>query len=62
MTRDMMMFIAGALVTFAFWYAVGPSQAASDGWMYGWEVKIGHRVICRDPYIWHGVREIECER
>lgn len=45
--------------------AIGVSHtvyAATDGWMYGWEVKIGKRVICRDPYIWNGVREIECDR
>jgi hypothetical protein len=36
--------------------------AGSDGWMWGWEVKVGKQVICRDPYVWHGVREIECER
>jgi hypothetical protein len=64
MTRDMLMFIAGALVTFTFWYGVSKSEAGAgrNGWLYGWEVKIGKRIICTDPYIWNEVREIECER
>jgi len=38
------------------------ATAHADGWMYGWQVKIGNHVICGNPYIWQSVNEIECER
>jgi uncharacterized membrane protein len=62
MTRDMTMFVLGALLAFMYCYGATSSEAASNGWLYGWEVKIGKRVICRDPYLWNEVKEIECER
>lgn len=62
MTRDMILFMAGALLVLGFNYAVPQSEAAQDGWLTGWEVKIGNRIICRDPWVWNRIKEIECDR
>ncbi len=53
-------FIAGLLVG-----AVVPVGAATlvggTGYLSGWTVTKNGREICYMPYVWAGIREIECD-
>lgn len=57
-------FISGLLIGMAL-AAATPTLAASiiggNDWLFGWEVTRNGHVICEDPFIWKGIREIECD-
>lgn len=52
---------------FAIGLALGtvvPAAAATivgrTGYLFGWEVVVGGRTACYDPYVWVSSRQIEC--
>ena len=32
-----------------------------NGYLMGWDVSVGGEQVCRDPFIWPTLREIECD-
>lgn len=41
--------------------AVAATIQGNNGYLMGWEVTGDDGKICDDPYIWVGIREIECD-
>lgn len=39
----------------------GQAIIGGAGYLIGWSVTYRGQIICDDPWIWNGVREIECE-
>ena len=57
-------FVLGLFVGIGIAAAAGVYAAAvvgGNGWLVGWDVIINNSVVCSDPYVRTGVREIECE-
>ena len=46
------------LATISTAYAI---STLKTGYFFGWEVTQDGNVVCSDPFIWPGVREIECD-
>lgn len=48
-----------------FFGATGTALAArvvgDQGFLLGWDVKVGSEVVCRDPYVWPTLQEIDCD-
>lgn len=32
-----------------------------EGYLLGWDVVVGGRILCTDPFVWPATREIECD-
>jgi hypothetical protein len=56
-------FLAGIVIGLV----VGSSAAAfaaavaGDGFLIGWTINKDGEEICSDPYVWSGLKEIECD-
>lgn len=60
----MLRYIVGFICGVAFAAALPALAAAAvgdDGYMFGWEVKASNGVVCKDPWVWVRLREIECK-
>ena len=40
--------------------AYGAQIVGDSGWLFGWDVTVNGNTVCSDPFIWAGIREIEC--
>ena len=56
-------FLLGYLlgVTTAAACTVLAAQVVGSGYLYGWDVQFRGETICSSPYVWTGIREIECD-
>ena len=41
--------------------AVAQRVVGGNGYLLGWNVVLNGRILCSDPYVWAGTREIECD-
>ncbi len=54
-------FMVGFLLGLFFGSVATVAAHLSSGYLNNWDVVRDGDVICRDPYIWQELREIECE-
>jgi hypothetical protein len=55
-------FVAGFFLGFLL--AGGGAWAANcfgEGYLMGWTVTMQGDEVCSDPFVWAGIKEIECE-
>ena len=55
--------LKGVVIGFVFGLAASSFAAqllGDTGYLMGWEVRVGGERVCSDPFVWPGLKEIEC--
>ena len=60
MKRFILGMVAGLLIG-ASGAAVAAEVVGWSGYLIGWDVMVGSKTICSDPFVWPGIRTIECD-
>jgi hypothetical protein len=57
-----MRFVVGVVVgvLLAGSAAMATPRIIGDGYLFGWTVTVEGEEVCDTPFVWSGIREIEC--
>ena len=54
-------FVFGLLLGLLLGSVATVTAQLSEGYLNNWDVVRRGQILCKDPYVWPSLREIECE-